>query len=336
MLRITTLISAFAFAYAAHAADYTLYVSNERSGDVSVIDAAANSVRATWPIGKRPRGIHVSRDGATLYVAVSGSPIIAPGVHAERAKAAAPDKEADGIAIIDTQSGKVARKLSVGSDPEQFVLTTDERRVIVSNEDESTATAWDVTTGARVFSAPVSEEPEGVALHPTNHSVWVTCEQRGDVFVLDDASGKRIDSFHVQGRPRSVAFSVDGSVAYVPAEGAAEVAVVLANPCRVQTIITIPGPDVLPMCAVGSPDGRFVYVSTGRGNTVAVIDASTNTVTKTIPVGQRPWGIALSPDAQTLYAANGRSNDVSVIDLAAAKEVTRIKVGESPWGITIH
>jgi YVTN family beta-propeller protein len=59
--------------------DYVVYVSNERSGDVSVIDPKSNEVVETIPVGKRPRGIGVSRDGKLVYVALSGSPITPPG-----------------------------------------------------------------------------------------------------------------------------------------------------------------------------------------------------------------------------------------------------------------
>src|SRR5829696_1698058 len=57
-----------------------VYVSNERSGDVSVIDPSSRTVVATIPVGKRPRGLLVSRDLRTLYVALSGSPIAGPNV----------------------------------------------------------------------------------------------------------------------------------------------------------------------------------------------------------------------------------------------------------------
>src|SRR4051794_15113599 len=40
--------------------DCMIYVSNERSGDVTVIDGANNAVLSTLPVGKRPRGIHCS------------------------------------------------------------------------------------------------------------------------------------------------------------------------------------------------------------------------------------------------------------------------------------
>jgi YVTN family beta-propeller protein len=40
-----------------------LYVSNEASGDMTIINAKTYGVEATIPLGKRPRGIHASPDG---------------------------------------------------------------------------------------------------------------------------------------------------------------------------------------------------------------------------------------------------------------------------------
>jgi len=57
---------------------YEIFVSNERSGNITVIDGADFKVAGTFPVGKRPRGIHVSPDGATVYVALSGTPIEGP------------------------------------------------------------------------------------------------------------------------------------------------------------------------------------------------------------------------------------------------------------------
>ena len=55
-----------------------LFVSNEIDGTVSVIDTAVRQLIYTVPVGKRPRGIRVSPDGRTVYVALSGSPIGGP------------------------------------------------------------------------------------------------------------------------------------------------------------------------------------------------------------------------------------------------------------------
>jgi YVTN family beta-propeller protein len=55
----------------------------------------------------------------------------------------------------------------------------------------------------------------------------------------------------------------------------------------------------------------------------------------TIPVGRRPWGLALTPDGKKAYAANGLSNDVSVIDMQTQKVIASIPVGKMPWGVAI-
>ena len=57
-----------------------VYVTNERSGNLTVINAQSNEAMATIPLGKRPRGIKLAPDGTTLYIALSGSPIAPPGV----------------------------------------------------------------------------------------------------------------------------------------------------------------------------------------------------------------------------------------------------------------
>jgi len=48
-----------------------VFVSNERGGTITVIDGAADQPVQTIPVGARPRGIQVSPDGRTLYVALS-------------------------------------------------------------------------------------------------------------------------------------------------------------------------------------------------------------------------------------------------------------------------
>jgi YVTN family beta-propeller protein len=66
------------------------------------------------------------------------------------------------------------------------------------------------------------------------------------------------------------------------------------------------------------------------------IDVASNRVLATIPVGKRPWNMALTPDGAKLYVANGRSGSVSVIDTAALQKLADIEVGELPWGVTIR
>ena len=70
-----------------------VYISNEMGGTVSVVDPAARQVVSTISVGKRPRGIRASRDGRSVFVALSGSPVAGPGVDESTLPPPDPDKE---------------------------------------------------------------------------------------------------------------------------------------------------------------------------------------------------------------------------------------------------
>src|SRR5881392_1721886 len=147
----------------AESPNYSVFVSNERSGDVSVIDGATDAVVATFPVGKRPRGIHATPDGKRLFVTLSGSPRIAPGVDENRAPA---DKRADGIGVIDPAARKLIDRWHVGSHPEQFAISKDGKFAFTANEDEASASIIDLDSGQSRGRIKVPGEPEGVGVNP--------------------------------------------------------------------------------------------------------------------------------------------------------------------------
>ena len=187
---------------------YLVFVSNERSGDVTVIDGNRDEVVATLPVGKRPRGIHGAPDGQRLFVTLSGSPRMAPGLDENRAPA---DKRADGLGVIDPAARKLIDHWHVGSDPEQFAISKDGRFAFIANEDDASASIVDLESGQSRGKIKVSEEPEGVGVNPGNGEVYVTCEEKGEVFAIDPDQQRVIAKIETGGRPRSVAFSPDGS-----------------------------------------------------------------------------------------------------------------------------
>jgi len=329
------------------AATYQVYVSNERSGDVTVINGGDFSIAATIAVGKRPRGIHVSPDGKTVYVALSGTPIEAPpqiDAHGnpvfEKKKGgdddddANSDKAADGIGVVNVATQKLTGKLNAGSDPEEFALSKDGRRIYISNEDTKTASVINIAAGKLEHIIPVGQEPEGVTTSPDGRQFYVTCEAGGDIYVIDTVSYSAAAHFKVNGRPRSVAFLSSGAIGFIPSESAGELNVIDAVNAKVLKTIALPAGS-RPMRVKLSPDEKRLYVSNGRAGTISVFDAHSYELLDTIKVGTRPWGIGVSPDGKFLFTANGPSNDVSVVDLQTNKEVSRIKAGASPWGIAI-
>ena len=311
-----------------------IYVTDEVSGGLTVIDATTMKPLETLHIGTRPRGIHASPDGKTLYIALSGTPIGGPGVDEDKLPPS--DHTKDGIGVFDIAANKLTRTIPGGSDPENFDLSKDGKKLYISNEDESAVSIVDIASGQVEATLKIGAQPEGVKTSPDGTFVYVTSEAGGTISVLDPAAKKITATVNVGHRPRNIAFTPDGKTAYVNAENDGSVVVVdVPQKKMVKTIpLGTPG-QVKPMFVLMAPEASKLYVSTGRGGTLATIDIRSGTVAGQVAVGKRPWGIALSPDGTTLYTANGPSNDVSAVDLASNTVRAKAPAGGSPWGLVV-
>jgi YVTN family beta-propeller protein len=287
----------------------TLFITNERAGTVSAIDTTSEKVIATQHAGTRVRGI-VS-DGKRLYVAVS---------HFKGQLRHDPD----GVVAIDPKTLAIVRRYDCGRDPEGIALTPDRKRFAVSNEDAGTATIVDIASGKQT-SVVTGTEPEGVAASPDGKWIYVTAETSSTVTVIDAKKKRVVANFFVSTRPRGALFSPDSQRAWVTSEIGGAIDVVDVPHHRVIAKIQLPKNDH-PVGLVQR--GGRLYVATGRGNSVAVIEH--NRLVKQIPVGARPWWLAFA--GNKLYVANGLSNDVSIIE--NDRVVGTIKAGDGPWGVT--
>jgi YVTN family beta-propeller protein len=310
------------------------YVTNEDSQELTIIDTRTDSVVATIPVGTRPRGVRVAPDGRTVFVALSGSPKCPPSMPDEECEKLKADKSKDGIAVVDVAARKVTRVLPGGSDPEAFDISLDGSTLFVSNEDVDSATIVDVASGKVRLGVPVGREPEGVRLQPGGSVVWITGETDHNLTLLDTKTGKVMGKVAVGKRPRDLAFNKDGTRAYATSEIDGTVWVIDVPSRKTVKVIRLPK-DSKPMGVVVSPDDKRVYVANGRGGTVSAIDAATNAVIRSVPVGQRPWGIAVTSDGRKLYTANGPSNDVTVLDSQTMQVLKKIPAGKTPWGVAI-
>jgi YVTN family beta-propeller protein len=132
--------------------------------------------------------------------------------------------------------------------------------------------------------------------------------------------------------PGFVAISPNGRLAYVANRAAGVVTVIDTAVDKVTATIPVQaGP---PQYLAFAPDGKRVYVSIFNDqktiNLVGVLDTTSNSIVSTIPVGTRPFALAVTPDGSRLYVPNHDSGTVSVIDTATSKVTTDIKVAPNP------
>ena len=77
------------------------------------------------------------------------------------------------------------------------------------------------------------------------------------------------------------------------------------------------------------------YVVNRNSDSVSVIDAATNTVVATVPVGNAPLQVAVTPNGAFAYVTNESDNSVSVISAATNTVVATVPVGAFPSAIAI-
>ena len=309
-----------------------LYVSDERGGNVVIVDPQSASVVARIPVGKRPRGIQVSPDHKRLYVALSGSPMGGPNV--DESKLPPPDRRYDGIGVVDLEGQKLVTTYQSGADPETFALSRDGKILYVSNEDTGMLSAVDLVKGVVASTVAVGTEPEGVAVSADGQRVYVTCETSNSVYVVDAAHMKVLAQIPTGKRPRAILLLGGAHRGFVTNEFGASLTLFSTEDYQVLKTISLGDPQLVRPMGIASPDGKHLYVTTGRYGALLEVDAESGQVTRTIAkVGQRPWGLALSPDGHKAYTANGPSGEVSIVDLSSGRVEAEIAVGGSPWGI---
>src|SRR6201996_9700639 len=77
----------------------------------------------------------------------------------------------------------------------------------------------------------------------------------------------------------------------------------------------------------GSAQATTAYITNEKGNSISVIDLDKLEVTRTVKVGQRPRGIALSKDDALMFVCLGDDDTIAILDTKTLKEV-----GELPSG----
>ena len=298
--------------FATYAKD-RIFVTNEKSNNISVIAAETLNVEHTIDVGDRPRGIGLSPDSSELYVAIS---------------------EENKIVVLDPNSLKILRDFEAGSDPETFGVHPN-GNIYISNEDDAKASVFDPKTGKQLAEIKVGLEPEGVAVSPDGKRVIVTSESTNMLHVIKAPENVIESNILIGSRPRAAVFTKSGDIAYATAEISGEVVKVDMNKAKILKTASLGDAKAKPKDVILAKDEKTIYVAGGRANKIIVMDADTLEIIKGIPVGKRVWGLAMSGDGQRVFTTNGVSGTVSVIDTSKNEVIKTIQVGKFPWGVVV-
>ena len=275
-----------------------VYVANQNSNTVSVINTTTNSVQANIGLGGglSPFGLAVSPDGTHVYTA---------------------DYASNAVTVIDTATETSSAVVGVGKYPKMVAVSPDSSRVYVTNSGSNSVSVIDSASNTVTATIGVGTTPLGVAASPDGARVYVANVGSGSMSVID-AGTNQVTGF-INTSANWVAVSPDSKVVYATsADNVVKVIDTATN--QVTDTISIPVPAgagaSLGMPAV-SADGGRLFVPNILGNSVVQIDTATKKITNTVGVGTYPDWAAVSPDGAHLYVSNGFSNSVSEVGVLA-------------------
>lgn len=332
VLRAVAVIGA-AIAGTALAAPDKVFVADEESNTVSILDAASFKKIAAVPVGREPHNVQISPDGKLAWVTNNGEqamPGMGKGGHAAMSSGGE-------VWAIDTASHAVVAKIPVGKHPAHVVLTPDGRFAYVTNGGENTVSVVD--TGARRVAAtiPVGAYPHGIRISPDGREAYVANLKGGSVSVIDIRENKEAAQIPVGKGPAQTGFAPDGRLAFVSLSQENKVALIDPAARKVLKKISV---GTVPIQIYPTPDGRTLLVANQGtkqkpGTTVSVIDLTASKVVNTVRTGPGAHGVVVDREGRYAYVSNIYENSVSVLDVKSARVVASVRVGAGPNGISV-
>jgi YVTN family beta-propeller protein len=340
-----------------------IYVTNEDSNNVSVINRHSGQIVATIMVGKRPRGITTGmrKDPQRLYVVNSLS---------------------NSISVINPETHNVEIEIPVrlGWEPEDIVVfqsSPDNELIFVANYRSNSVSVIDTITHEEIEKIDVGIGPIALAVDPRAeelldstflsfedintlrtyrekyYNIYVANKNSNTVSVLRmnllDNRLEEVMHIDVEWTPVSIWIDYQRGRVYVANYNSDNLSVidilqlVKGNPSGAVSTIRNVGYSVIGV--ISDPDIERIYLLKENSNEILIIRSYEDSFRKaetfvplilgTIPVGNKPRSFMLDPEARNLYVVNSGSDTVSVINKTTKKQEKVIPVGRRPYGITV-
>jgi len=338
-----------------------IYVTNEDSNNVSVINRQSGDVVATIMVGKKPRGIAVSqvKEYPRVYVANSGS---------------------NSISVIDPTVHKVEMEIPIrfGREPEGIaaaMVSPKKQLIFVTNYGSDNVSVIDTSTYQEIEKINVGSGPIAIAVDPPIESlagsrflsfddirllrdyrekffnVYVANKNSRDISIIRmDILNSRVDGImplSVDWGPIALAVDYQRAKVYAGNYNYDNLSVIdiiqIFNKTGAVNAITNVGTSVTGI--ISDPDLDRIYLLKENSGEIMIIRPFSEAISTvktamapvmgTITVGNSPRSLILDTEGRKIYVVNRGSDNVSVIDKTTSREEKVIPVGKKPYGIAM-
>jgi YVTN family beta-propeller protein len=319
MKRVWVVLAALIAGFPSAGSAAELLVLNKSDSTLSFIDPASGKTSATIATGEGPHEIELSSDGKLAFVSNYGAATAGKTLSVVDVRARKELKRVDltdlrrphgltffdgglyftaeenrRIGRYDPTSQRVDWTFETAQERTHMVLASrDGTRLFASNMGSNTISVIERGAGDNWHQTLVSvgDGPEGLDQSPDGRELWTAHSRDGGISIVDVASRKVIHTFDARTRRSNrLKFTPGGELVLVSDLSGGELVIFDAKKRaerarlrmgRTPTGILIPA------------DGQYAYVAVSGENHIAVVDLRTQSVSRTIPTGNSPDGMAL-------------------------------------------
>jgi YVTN family beta-propeller protein len=340
-----------------------VYVTNELSDNVSVINRDSGEVVSNIMVGKNPRGIATSliQERTKIYVANAGS---------------------NSISVIDPNTQKVENEIPIryGREPEGIAVgrvASDNELIFVTNFSSDSVSVFDSTSFQEIEKINVGRSPIAVAADPPVEelsgsrflsfeeimtlksyrerfcNVYVANYNSNTVSVVSmDLSTKRsseIVTLNVDWNPIAISIDFPRGRVYIANYGSDKISVInildlikgndqgsVSDINHVAHSITgIISDPVLDRLYLLKQNPDQIIVLRPFDKSLSSLQTVMPPIIGVIPVGNAPRAFILDPEIRKFYVTNQGSSNISVVDKTSRKQESTIPVGSKPYGMAL-
>ena len=313
-------------AVAVNAVTNKIYVVNQNSNNLTVIDGVTNQT-TTIATGLMPTALAINPVTNKIYVTngnsnsvtvidgqtnlttsvPTGSYPVGVAINPATNRIYVTNFYADNVTVIDGATNATST-IGVGQRPLPLAVNSLTNTIYVGNQSRNSVCIIDGNTGVVTITVGVGTRPQAIAINSLSNQIYVANYQSANVSVIDGVNNS-VTPVPVGSYPAALAIDAVRNRAYVANSGDSTATLIDGGSLATNTITV----GAYPVAVDVDPITNMAYFTTqqNHGSVTAVNGADLSMVS--VGVGSNPSAIVVDEMTNRLYTANEQANTASIL-----------------------